>query len=111
MFGKRKTTRNDHLEHIPFTIVEGTSTARVLTVFALSTCGFCRRALTFLSEQGVAYRYVHVDKIERPLQDEIRAHVKETFRTQLSYPFLCIGDDDYLTGFIRASWEKELGNA
>lgn len=111
MFGKKKSVKKDHLEGIPFTRIEGKSPTKPLTVFALSTCGFCRRALAFLDDQGIAYRYVHVDKIDRPLQDGIRSYVKETFRTPLSYPFLCIGEDDYLTGFIRASWEKEIADA
>ncbi|HCG63632.1 MAG: glutaredoxin [Spirochaetae bacterium HGW-Spirochaetae-4] len=111
MWGKKtKQPQGSPLESIPFTTVEGHQATQPLTVFALSTCGFCRRAITFLNDSGVAYRYVYMDKLDKPSQDAVRAYVKQTFHTMLSYPFLCIGEDDYLTGFIRASWEKELGN-
>jgi len=111
MWGKKtKQPQGSLLESIPFTTVEGRQAKQPLTVFALSTCGFCRRAITFLNDSTIAYRYVYVDKLDKPAQDAVRAYVKKTFHTMLSYPFLCIGEDDYLTGFIRASWEKELGN-
>lgn len=111
MWLKKEREMEPSLERIPFSSVEGREPNKPLTVFALSTCGFCRRALAYLEETGIAYRYVHVDKLDRSSQDIIRAYVKHTYRTMISYPFLCIGDDDYLTGFIRPSWEKEVGNA
>ena len=111
MWGKKtKQPQGSPLESIPFTTVEGRQPKQPLTVFALSTCGFCRRAITLLNDSAVAYRYVYVDKLDKVSQDAVRAYVKHTFHTMLSYPFLCIGENDYLTGFIRASWEQEVGN-
>lgn len=108
MWGKNTTRPEDPLKGIPFSTREGMHGERPLTLFALSTCGFCRRAIAFLDERGLAYRFVYVDKLGKSMQDDIRAYVKCTFRTLVSYPFLCIGEEDYLTGFIKASWEKEL---
>ena len=105
---KHEEAPEELLAGIPFSPMEGKECSDALTLFALSTCGFCRRAIGYLNEQGIAYRFVYVDKLERSMQDAIRAYVKRRFRTMLSYPFLCIGERDYLTGFIRASWEKEL---
>lgn len=111
MWGRRrKEERGPTLEGIPFTVIEGKATREPLTLFALSTCGFCRRALTFLDEQGYAYRFVHMDKLSREQQDVIRAYVKTTYKVAVSFPFLCMGDRDFLTGFIKASWEKELAD-
>ena len=112
MWGRKKNgPLGISLDDIPFMIVEGNTTKKPLTVFALSTCGFCRRAISFLNDNNYTYRYVYMDKLEKPQQDSIRTYVKQTYRTMLSYPFLCIGEEDYLTGFIRASWEKELDDA
>jgi glutaredoxin len=111
MWGKkRKEATNNDLERIPFTFVQGKVPKEPLTLFALSTCGFCRRAIAFLDELGVEYRYVHMDKISREQQDVIRGYVKNKYKIAVSFPFLCVGDKDFLTGFIRKSWEKELSD-
>ena len=111
MWGKkRKEATTQDLEQIPFTFVQGKAPKEPLTLFALSTCGFCRRAIAFLDELGVEYRYVHMDKISRGQQDVIRTYVKAKYKIAVSFPFLCVGDKDFLTGFIRKSWEKELSD-
>lgn len=109
MFGKKSDKDvKQTLENIPFEMVSGTPLSQPITLFALSTCGFCRRAIEYLDELGYAYRFVHMDKLPRDKQDAIRTYVKRKYRTTLSFPFLCLGESDFLTGFIRASWEKEL---
>ena len=109
MWGKkRKEEAIDALQKIPFNEVAGKETTESLTIFALSTCGFCRRALAFLDEHGYAYRYVHMDKLPKDQQDIIRSYIKTKFKIAISFPFLMLGEHDFLTGFIRASWEKEL---
>lgn len=107
---KRKTSAVPSLEGIPFTEVAGNPPKKPLTVFALSTCGFCRRALAFLDDNGFAYSYVHMDKLPKDQQDIIRNFVKAKYRVSISFPFLCLGDDDFLTGFIKPSWVKELAD-
>jgi glutaredoxin len=99
---------SDPLAGIEFTVVEGTPTRIPLTVFALSTCGFCRRALQFMNDRGVAYRFVHVDKHPESVRKTVRAYVGKTFDAQLSFPFLCIGTERHLNGFIRPEWEALL---
>ena len=96
------------LQEIQFEQIHGRSMKQPLTLFALSTCGFCKRAIAFLNDQGYSYRYVHMDTLNREQQDIIRSYVKRTFKIAISYPFLCLGESDFLSGFLRASWEKEL---
>jgi len=109
MWGRKSSEEvQQTLENIPFETVSGKRLAQPLTLFALSTCGFCRRAIGYLNDQGYAYRFVHMDKLPKSEQDAIRAHVKRVYRTALSFPLLCLGDKDHLSGFIKASWEQEL---
>ncbi len=109
---KRKPTLSTHspLQEIPFVKVEGAPSEEPLTLFALSTCGFCRRAISFLQAHHLAYRYVYMDNLPRTQQNLIRSYIKENYRVALSFPFLCIGEDDFLSGFIKVAWEKELIN-
>jgi glutaredoxin len=109
MWGKKKLQETEQsLQTIPFVQVNGKPMREPITLFALSTCGFCRRALAFLHDQEYSFTYVHMDRLPRNQQDIIRAYVKAKYKVAVSFPFLCIGENDFLTGFIRSSWEKEL---
>lgn len=109
MWRKRQSLSDELLfQEVPFIKVKGTSSGKSLILFALSTCGFCRRAITFLQDHNLAYQYVYVDKLPRKEQDIIRSYVKKNYKVALSFPFLCIGESDYLSGFIKVAWEKEL---
>ena len=112
MWGKKRQEEvKQALQAIVFEEVSGRPMEQPLTLFALSTCGFCRRAITFLNDQGYAYRFVHMDRLPREQQDSIRTYIKQTFKVAISFPFLCLGEQDFITGFLRASWEKELEEA
>lgn len=95
-------------DYLKYTTKDGTNSRRDVEVYALSTCGFCKRALAFLDDQGIAYRYVHVDLV--PLEDKNRAKAElaEKFKTFVSFPFAVIDDSEYLVGFIEADWRKTL---
>ncbi|MDD2296452.1 MAG: glutaredoxin domain-containing protein [Sphaerochaetaceae bacterium] len=109
---RRKQTApiESKLKDIPFIKVAGEPSDKPLTLFALSTCGFCRRAIAFLQDHNIAYQYVYMDQLPREQQDIIRSYVKKSYRVSLSFPFLCLGEADYLSGFIKVAWEKELIN-
>ncbi len=96
------------LNEIEFIHIEGDPPKEPLTLFALSTCGFCRRAMNYLKEENLAFRYVYVDLLARTFQVQIRNFVRKTYKTELSFPFLCLGVKDYQAGFLRSVWNKEL---
>ena len=74
-------------EYIDFQRKEGYRNKGDLKFFGLSTCGFCKRAMSFLSDNGIQYDCVLVDEIdpelkkkakeEKDIQDEFIAFVKE----------------------------------
>lgn len=106
MFGLKR--KKQDLSTLPFIEVEGEKGQQELTLLALSTCGFCKKAIEFLSSHNLAFRYLFVDKMSRSEKDEIRNFVRTHYNSRLSYPFLLIGSNNYLVGFIRVAWEKEL---
>jgi glutaredoxin len=109
MFGKKRLQEAEYaLLDIPFEEVLGKSMREPLTLFALSTCGFCRRAKSLLDDNKYSYRYIYVDKLSREQQNVVRTFIKLKYKIGISYPFLCVGKSDFFTGFIRASWEMEL---
>ncbi|MBN1531512.1 MAG: glutaredoxin family protein [Spirochaetes bacterium] len=88
---------------------EGSRNLGELTVYALSTCGFCRRALAFLRERSIRFRYLYVDDQTPEIKEEIKGHLYDTFKQQVRYPFLVINNERFLIGFTEEEWIKTLG--
>jgi len=97
-----------NLTELPFVKIEGTDTRHDITVYALSTCGFCKRAMAFLDARGFAYRYLHVDKIPVDTKNEIKKELRERFNENVAFPFAVIDDKNHLVGFIQPDWELTL---
>ncbi len=91
-------------------VVEGSDSGRDPFVFALSTCGFCRKAIAFLKERGVAFSYVYVDRLKPEEKKRIRTFVSETFNTSITYPFLIMKGNKWISGFLRVEWEEYFPN-
>lgn len=97
------------LDTLAYTRVEGARSDHDITVYALSTCGFCKRALSYLKEKGFAHRYIHVDTIPLETKNEVKRILKERFKDDVAFPFAVIDGDKHLVGFIEADWAKTLG--
>jgi glutaredoxin-like protein NrdH len=97
------------LEKLKYTTVDGERRDRDITVYALSTCGFCKRALTFLGAKGIAYRYVHVDLIPLEVKNEVKKELKEKFQDEVAFPFAVIDGKEHLVGFVEPDWIATLG--
>ncbi len=89
-------------------MVDGPRKERDIRVYALSTCGFCKRALAFLAANGFAHRYVHMDSLDLDLKNAIKAELKAKFKESVSYPFAVIDGKEVLVGFIEADWRMTL---
>ena len=96
------------LETLNYTSVAGSRSDHAITVYALSTCGFCKRALAFLGAKGFAYRYVYVDLLPLQTKDEIKRILKERYGENVAFPFAVVDKDRHLVGFIEADWARTL---
>ncbi len=97
------------IESLHYISVAGQKTQPEITVYALSTCGFCKRSLSFLEANGFAYRYVYVDNVSLDVKTEVKRELKEKYKADIAFPFATIGTDGYLVGFIEVDWRKTLG--
>lgn len=95
-------------DHIEFEAVAGDSSDKKVILFALTTCGFCKKARTFLEEHNINYSYLYMDKIDNEVKIKMKSEFAEKFNKRLTYPTLLIDDSEILSGFIRIAWEKEL---
>jgi len=96
-------------EDIMFIEEDGKNATNELTVFALSTCGFCRRGMNFLRENDVKFRYVYIDKIEFEIKSKLKKELKEKFNKRVAFPFLVCNDEKAIVGFVRSDWEDICG--
>lgn len=96
-------------DYVDFTDVLGEPGEHDLKLFALSTCGFCKRAIAFLNEHKVGYSFVYIDKLPGSEKRRIKDEFYETFQTGMLYPTMIVDKEDFLIGFIEESWKTALG--
>ena len=100
---------SDTIEKVDFTEVPGASEPHKLDVYALSTCAFCKKAMRFLEEHGLAYRYVYLDQLDFDLKREVKQILKSKFENLPVFPVLTIDDSEALSGFTEENWSRRLG--
>ncbi len=88
-------------------VVEGEDGERDLILFALSTCGWCRKARTFLDENNLNYRYVYVDLLEGDAQKEVFEEVKSR-NPRKTFPTLVVNDEEIIAGFNEDKYRETL---
>ena len=99
----------DFYEGINFIEEDGKIATNEITVFALSTCGFCRRGLNFLRENDVKFRYVYIDKIDIEKKSKLKKDLQKKFNKRVAFPFLVCNDERTAVGFVRSDWEEICG--
>ncbi len=93
-------------DYVDFQQKEGSRKVGSLKLFALSTCGFCKKAMSFLEENGIAYDYVYVDSVDPDIKTRIKDEFNQKFDKKMLFPSLVIDEKDFLVGFIRYHWQK-----
>lgn len=88
--GGRYLCRLRRIHAMEYGHVNGTDRGKV-TLFALSTCGWCAKTKQLLTDLGVAFDYLYVDLVGR---DEQKAAIEEVekYNPALSFPTVVIGD-------------------
>ena len=87
--------------------VSGKNKGNVM-LYALSTCGWCRKTKTLLNELGVEYDFTDVDLLKGEERDTA---IKEITRhnPSCSFPTLVINNDRCIVGFREDAIREALG--
>ena len=91
-----------------FSKVSGTKKDHTGTIYALSTCVWCKMTKQFLSDNGVEYQFVDVDLLD----ETDKRSVHETISSKggnLSYPTTIVDDKTVITGFRKDQLKEALG--
>jgi glutaredoxin len=87
--------------------VDGEDKWKIL-LYALSTCGWCRKTKQFLDDLGVAYDYIYVDLLEGDDQDKTMDDLKK-WNPRCSFPTIVINDEKIISGFKEDEIREALG--
>ncbi len=87
------------IEKLEFTKESGTKNKHDVTVFALSTCGFCKACLKFLKDSKVEFKYVYYDLLDSTMKDGVRSELNEKYKERIMFPFVIIDSKYVVVGF------------
>jgi len=85
--------------------IKGKNKGEIL-LYALSTCGWCKKTKSFLNKLGVEYNYINVDELDKSEKNKIVEDVKK-WNPQINYPTMVINNKICIVGFK----EKEIKEA
>lgn len=88
--------------------IAGKNKGKVM-LYALSTCGWCKKTKTFLNSLGVEYDYIDVDSLDGEEKDEVMAEIRK-WNPSGSFPTLVINDKTCIVGFDEEKLTKNLTN-
>ena len=94
-------------EDLGYKYEEGKEVYKEVTLYALSTCGFCKQAIYFLRHNEIKFRYLYMDELEIEAKRKLKAALKEKFKHAVGFPYLVI-DDEALVGFREEQWREKF---
>ena len=87
--------------------VKGENRGKIL-LYALSTCGWCKKTKDLLSKLDVEYSYIFVDQVEGSEKDKVMDDVKK-WNPRCSFPTLVINDKECIIGYKEDEIKEALG--
>jgi len=93
---------------LQFSKVSGKKNDHKVTLYALSTCVWCKLTKQFLTDNGVEFEFIDVDLLD----EDDKRKVHETIMSKggsLSYPTTIVDDKTVVTGFRKDKLKEALG--
>jgi glutaredoxin-like protein NrdH len=93
---------------LDFSKVSGKKTDHKVTIYALSTCVWCKLTKQYLKDNDVSYEFIDVDLLD----DKDKSKVHETILSKggsISYPTTIVDDKTVITGFRKDQLKEALG--
>jgi glutaredoxin-like protein NrdH len=90
------------INHVP-----GKNKGKIM-LYALSTCGWCKKTKALLNELGVEFDYTDVDLLKGAEQDAVVAEM-EKFNPSGNFPTIVFGGKKCIIGFKEQDIREALG--
>lgn len=79
-----------------------------IVLYALSTCGWCKKTKKLLNDMGVEYYYVDTDLLEEEEKDKVLEEM-EKWNPQRSFPTMVINNNTCIVGYDESRIDEVLG--
>jgi len=79
-----------------------------IKLYALSTCGWCRKTKNLLDDMGVAYEYEYVDNLSGDERDRAVQEITK-WNPSRSFPTIVLDDKRCIVGYQEDEIRKALG--
>ncbi len=99
---------SDILEQIDYNKEPGNKPDKPITIYALSTCAFCKKAIEYVKKHNVEFRWVHLDQLGLDTKRSVKAELKNRHKNLPVFPVLVYGDKAE-SGFNENKWQNTLG--
>lgn len=76
-------------------------------MFALSTCGWCRKTKRFLNEHGVEYEFVDVDLLGGEEKQQVMEEMQR-WNPRRNFPTVVVDDEKVVVGFSESRLREVL---
>jgi glutaredoxin-like protein NrdH len=87
--------------------VSGVDRGKVI-MYGLSTCVWCKKTKKLLTDLGVDFEYIYVDRLEDKEENEAVEEVRR-FNPSVSFPTVVINDEKAIVGFKEKQIREALG--
>jgi glutaredoxin-like protein NrdH len=91
-----------------FSKVAGKKNNHKVTLYALSTCVWCRMTKQYLKDNDVEYEYVDVDLLDEGEKSKVHQTILDK-GGNLSYPTTIVDDKTVITGYRKDQLKEALG--
>jgi glutaredoxin len=71
---------------------------RDITLYGLSTCGWCKKVEKLLDAMGLSYVNIYVDRLEREDREMIKVNMKD-WNPEITFPTLVIDNKKCVIGY------------
>ena len=92
---------------MPFSKVRGKNNQHKVTIYALSTCVWCKMTKQFLTDNNVEFEYLDVDLCSPEEKEQVRQKILSKGGA-LSYPTTIVDDKTLITGFRKDLFKEAL---
>ena len=90
------------IKHVP-----GKSKGKVM-LYALSTCGWCRKTKKLFDSLGIEYHYIDVDLVEDEEKESLRKEIMR-WNPRGSFPTIVVNDQICIVGYDEKKINEVIG--
>ncbi len=95
------------MNNIEYINIKGKNKGKIM-LYALSTCGWCKKTKELLNKLGVEYSYIFVDLLNENDKDKVMKEIKK-WNSNLSFPTLIINNQKCIVGFKEDKIKEAIG--